>query len=317
MAVYSTIEERELKTFLKEYDVGNLTKYDGILEGIENTNYKISTSKKNYILTIFEKRVSAKDLPFFINLKNHLVKKKFSCPKPISNKKNITLSILKNKPCLLVSFLEGSKVKNVTNNHCEQVGEILCKLHIESGDFGEKRVNGMGLKEWENIFNKCSNLNNTNYNEFLRKIEKELIFLKANWPQKLPKGIIHADVFQDNVFFNNNKFSGLIDFYFSCNDFLSYDIALTINAWCFNNNGTINKEKFRSLIKGYENLRILEEREKKNLSILLRGSALRILLTRFHDSIFHAEGAYVKPKNPKEFENILNFHQNNNIIKYL
>ena len=317
MAVYSLIEEKELKEFLNEYDIGTLIKYNGILEGIENTNYEITTSKNKYILTIFEKRVNPKDLPFFIDLKNHLINKKFSCPEPIPNKKNKILNILKNKSCLLVSFLDGSKTNLITNKHCEQVGEIISKLHQSTKDFDKKRINGMGPEEWHNIFIKCKNFNDHKYKNLIRNIEKELFFLKVNWPKKLPEGIIHADAFQDNIFFKNNNFSGLIDFYFSCYDFLSYDIALTINAWCFNDNGTIDKSKVSSLIKGYENLRILTGEEKKFFSILLRGAAVRILLTRLHDSLFHPKGAFVKPKSPKEYENILNFHQNNNIIEYL
>jgi len=317
MAVYSPINEKELKNFLKKYDLGHLKKFEGILEGIENTNYKITTSKNIYILTIFEKRVSSEDLPFFIELKNHLYKKNFLCPQPIPNKEGKIINQIMNKSCVLISFLKGSKIKTVTNEHCNQVGKILSSMHFFTSDFLYKRPNSMGYSNWHKIFIKCKNLPSANYEKLLSIVENELFFLNKNWPLNLPRGIIHADVFQDNVFFVENKFSGLIDFYFSCFDFLAYDIALTINAWCFDSSEKFYESKFKSLIEGYEDKRKLENEEKKNLSILLRGAAIRILITRLHDQLFHLEGAFVEPKNPEEYVKILKFHQKNDIKKYL
>ena len=317
MAVYSIISELELKKFLLNYDIGDLLKLEGILEGIENTNYKITTTKNIYILTIFEKRVKSNDLPFFINLKKHLIQKNFLCPKPIANKKGIEISSLNNKSCLLTSYLEGSKNQIITPSHCQQVGEVLSSLHINTKDFQGERTNRMNYTEWHNIFTKCKTARSDKHANLFIIIENELFFLKENWPTNLPFGIIHADVFQDNVFFINNTFSGLIDFYFACNDFLSYDIALTINAWCFNAEGLFNIEKFKSLIKGYEATRTLSNEEKNLFSILLRGAAIRILLTRLHDQLFHQKGSFVQPKNPDEYEKILKYHQINNIISYL
>ena len=317
MAVYSPITNAELKNFLNDYNLGQLEKFEGILEGIENTNYKITTTKNIYILTIFEKRVNNEDLPFFINLKKHLFKKKFPCPQPIANKKGDLINYLKDKSCVLISYLEGSKTNNVSNYHCEQVGQLLSSLHQHTADFKERRINSMNYDQWENIFKKCKSSKNSNLENIFFLIEKELIFIKKNWPNNIPIGIIHADVFQDNVFFVNDKFSGLIDFYFACNDYLAYDIALTINAWCFDKNNEFIKERFMSLIKGYEINRVLNIDEKNLLSVLLRGASLRILLTRLHDQIFHQEGAFVKPKDPQEYIKILNFHQKNNVIDYL
>tara|TARA_Y100001970_G_C14242613_1_gene865850 strand:+ start:285 stop:1241 length:957 start_codon:yes stop_codon:yes gene_type:complete len=317
MAVYSPITKKELIVFLEQYNIGSLIKFEGILEGIENTNYKITTSKDIYILTIFEKRVDKKDLPFFINLKNHLVQKKFLCPKPISNKIGKNINIIKNKSCVLISYLQGKKVQSVSAKHCEQVGEKLSLLHEYGTDFKHIRENKMNYTQWQNIFSRCKTVKNNEYGNLFNFIERELIFLKENWPNSLPKGVIHADVFQDNVFFIDNNFSGLIDFYFSCTDYYAYDLALTINAWCFDYKRNFSQEKFMSLIKGYKINRNLSNEEIKSLSILSRGAAIRILLTRIHDKIFHTDGAYVEPKNPEEYEKILKFHQKNNLSSLL
>tara|TARA_B110000438_G_scaffold301994_1_gene358372 strand:- start:1380 stop:2336 length:957 start_codon:yes stop_codon:yes gene_type:complete len=317
MAVYSKVSKEELNLFLKEYDIGSLKSFESILEGIENTNYKIITSKDTYILTIFEKRVKSEDLPFFIELKKHLINKKFSCPKPISNKKGYIINIINNKLCVIISFLKGTQTENITNNHCREVGKILSSLHENTSDFKYKRVNSMSYVQWEKIYLKCRKYDNKIYKYLLNDIKKELSFLEKNWPTKLPMGIIHADVFRDNVFFIENKFSGLIDFYFACYDFLSYDIALTINAWCFDLHGKFYKDKFRSIISGYENHRYLIDEEKISLSILLRGAAIRILLTRLHDKLFHQKESFVEPKDPEEYIKILNFHQNVDVKNYI
>ena len=317
MAVYSHISKEVLENFLNEYQIGTLIKFEGILEGIENTNYKLETSKNTYILTIFEKRVNPDDLPFFIDLKNHLIKKNFICPKPIKNKDGKYINLLGNKYCVIISFLKGKQVSKIDGKHCSQVGKILALLHIESRDFLGKRKNTMDHNQWKNIFLKSKKIKINKFDGLMSDIDKELSYLEAAWPTDLPKGIIHADVFRDNVFFKDNRISGLIDFYFACNDFFSYDIALTINAWCFDDKFKFSKDNFLNLIYGYESLRPLIKEEKDHLSTLLRGAALRILLTRIHDYIFHPEGAYVKPKDPNEYLSILQFHQQNNLSKFL
>jgi len=315
MAVYSPINKEELSSFLTQYNIGTLQQFKGILEGIENTNYKIKTSQNFFILTIFEKRVNTQDLPFFIDLQNHLAKKEFKCPKPVPNREGQYINTINNKPCVIVSFLDGNKVDHVTINHCKQVGGVLSSLHKLAEDFDGTRANGLHQAQWRNLFQKCKKVPNHQYKEIIQPIEEELDFLDQQWPSDLPKGIIHADVFHDNVFFKNNVFSGLIDFYFSCNDFFAYEIALTINAWCFNNNGQFDFDKFQSLIDGYQIHRVLNGVEKNSMSILLRGATMRILLTRLHDQLYHPEGAFVIPKNPLEYFLILKFHQNNLIFK--
>ena len=316
MAVYSPINENELLSFLEQYDIGSLIKFEGILEGIENTNYKITTSQNDYILTIFEKRVAAKDVPFFINLKKHLAHKNFLCPKPINDIQGKNINTLKDKSCVLVSFLNGKKVIDVNETHCQQVGEVLASLHIQTEDFNERRLNSMSYIHWKDIFSKCKNYPNHNFMNIFPIIEEELLYLKNYWPNNLPNGIVHADVFKDNVFFQENIFSGLIDFYFSCNDFLAYDIALTINAWCFDENSLFNKNKYQALIKGYESHRKLTDEEKNSFSILLRGASIRILITRLHDQLFHPNNAFVNTKDPNEYLSILKFHQQINFREF-
>jgi len=316
MAVYSPITESELLSILKQYEIGSLIKFEGILEGIENTNYKITTSQNSYILTIFEKRVESKDIPFFINLKKHLARKNFLCPKPISDNKGKYINTIKNKSCVLVSYLSGKKITDVTETHCQQVGEILASLHLQTKDFNEKRLNSMSYIQWKNIFLKCKNYSNKNFIHILSIIEEELSYLKNHWPNNLPEGIIHADVFQDNVFFHKNIFSGLIDFYFSCNDFLAYDIVLTINAWCFDEQSYFNINKYQALITGYESQRKLTTKEKNSFSLLLRGASIRILITRLHDQLFRADDALVNPKDPNEYLAILKFHQKTNFREF-
>ena len=246
-------------------------------------------------------------MPFFIDLQNHLAEKKFKCPKPVPNREGQYINTINNKPCVIISFLDGNKVDQVTINHCKQVGEVLSSLHKLAEDFDGTRANGLHQAQWRNLFQKCKKVPNHQYKEIIQPIEEELDFLDQQWPSDLPKGIIHADVFHDNVFFKNNIFSGLIDFYFSCNDFFAYEIALTINAWCFNNNGQFDFDKFQSLIAGYQIHRVLNGAEKKSMSILLRGATMRILLTRLHDQLYHPEGAFVIPKNPLEYFLILKF----------
>ena len=311
MAVFTPIDKPTLEAFLDNYDLGKIKNFEGILEGIDNTNYKILTSNNYYILTIFEKRIQEKDLPFFINLQNHLAKKKFLNPKPIKNKEGKYISQIKNKPCVIMSFLEGSKTTKVSTNHCGQVGKQLAIMHEHTRDFLFSRQNSLQQKNWKILFEKFKNNKKNPYKNIFESIEKELDFLDQHWPKKLPFGVIHADVFQDNVFFINDVFSGIIDFYFACNDFFAYDLAICINAWCFEQNSVINSNKLTTLVNEYQKNKQLTEEEIVNLPILLRGATTRILLTRLYDQIYHPKDAFVKPKDPMEFYRILEFYQKN------
>ena len=314
MAVYTYITKEILLLFLKDYNIGNLESFENILEGVENTNYKIITSQNTFVLTIFEKRVNKQELPFFIKLQKHLSKKNIKCPNPIANKQGQYIQIIQNKPCVIMSFLDGEKINNVIPHHCYQVGELLANIHKLTNDFNAIRENNLHQTKWMDIFNKCKQAKDYRYNDLFEPIERELIYLKENWPKNLPKGIIHADVFQDNVFFINDSLSGLIDFYFSCNDFYAYELAIGINAWCFDEKVNFDQSKYTSMIKGYELIRNLSSKELIKLPILLRGAAMRFLLTRLHDKLYHQTKSYVTPKNPNEYFSILKFHQNNSLL---
>ena len=314
MAVYTPITKEKLSSFLKNYNIGSLENFKGVLEGVENTNYKIITSQDTFILTIFEKRVKEQELPFFIELQNHLSKKNIKCPSPISNRNDRYVNTIENKPCVLMSFLEGKKTDNSTSYHCHQIGELTAKIHLNSKDFTLTRNNGLHQKHWRDIFNKCQKSKDSRYGELYQVIEQELQYLDKKWPRNLPIGIIHGDIFPDNVFFIDSNVSGLIDFYFSCNDFYAYDLAITANAWCFDKKKSFKKENFDSLLKGYQQHVNISNDEKNHFNTLLRGAAMRFLVTRLHDQLYHPDGAMVVPKDPFEFFNILKWHQNNPIF---
>ena len=309
MAVYTKILKKNLEELISSYNIGNLTSFKGIEEGVENSNYRIKTSKGKYILTIFEKRVIKSELPFFIGLMNHLSKKRFKCPKPIKDRHGNYIRELKNKPCLIVSFIEGGWVKNINNNHCQQLGHYLAKLHIATKDFNLNRENNMGKNNWRRLYNNFKDKNKTKFNNIYKIIEKEIDTLNKRWPKQLSSGVIHADLFQDNFFFINDKFSGVIDFYFACNDFYVFELAICLNAWCFERDQSFNITKARSILKSYQKINPLNEEEKKYFPILSRGAALRFLLTRLNDLIYHNQKTLVKPKDPMEYLKILNFHQ--------
>ena len=314
MAVYTSVNKDELNHFLENYELGSFISHEGIVEGIENTNFKIITEKGNYILTIFEKRVNVEDVPFFMSLQKYLSEAGFACPLPIENKNKKIINKFSNKTAIIISFLEGKKVNEVKPMHCLQVGKMISNFQKITKNFSEKRRNGLHLNNWKLIFSKCLEVKDHNYIELISPIHNELEYLENNWPSALPQGIIHGDIFQDNVFFINNKLSGLIDFYFSCNDYYAYELALTTNAWCFSKQNLFLNENFESLIKGYTKLSKITNEEIKNFNILLRGAAIRILVTRLHDQLFHPAGAIVKPKDPLEYFNILKWHQENKIL---
>ncbi len=315
MAVFTKISKEEIEFFLKNYSIGNLISFEGIVKGTENTNFKIITSKNKYILTILEKRVEPEDLPFFMSLQNELVEHGFKCPKPIKNNNNVIINKLKNKNALIISFLDGENLSEIMPKHCYEVGMKIAEFTNITKTSKLSRVNSLDYKNWVKIYESCKKINDSSYEEYFRVLDKELIYLKNNWPINLPTAIIHADLFIDNVLFINNEISGIIDFYFSCNDFIAYELALTANDWCFNKDGKFNYENFNSLITGFYSSSSLNSDEKTAMNVLLRGAAVRILVTRLYDKIFHPDDALVELKNPEEYLKILKWHQKNNNIK--
>ena len=314
MAVFTKLEKNEIEDFLKDYSIGNLISFEGIIKGTENTNYKIITSKNKYILTILEKRVQPEDLPFFMDLQNKLAAHGFDCPLPVKNNKKSIINKLKDKNAVIITFLQGENLTNVMPEHCHELGLKIAQFTNITKNLNLSRPNSVGYKTWVSIYENFKNINNESYQEYFQILSKELIFLKNNWPINLPTAIIHADLFIDNILFIKNKISGIIDFYFSCNDFIAYELALTINAWCFNDDLTFNYKNYNSLMMGFENISSLNIEEKASMNVLLRGAAVRILVTRLYDKIFHPDDALVKLKDPKEYLNILKWHQQNTQI---
>ena len=245
MAVFTKLQEEEIKEFLKFYNLGQLEKYEGIIEGIENTNYKIVCNGTPYILTIFEKRVKEIDLPFFVELKLYLNENTFKCPKPLKDKNGKIINPLKNKKAIIISFIEGNKIDLPNNNNCKEVGYMIGDLHNLTSNFNQKRDNSLDINEWKNIFKKCESKNVEQFEEIIKELKSEILFIEKSWPKNLPSGIIHADLFKDNIFFKEEKIVGVIDFYFSCYHFFLYDISIVINDWCFEENGKVFKKEYK------------------------------------------------------------------------
>ena len=313
MAVYTKIDNEKIRKILSSYDLGKLNQFKGIEEGIENTNYFLSVENKKFILTIYEKRVKSEDLPFFSNLMSLLNKSNFKCPAPILNKQKKTITDFEGKKLMIVSFLEGKAKKNLSPLNCKSVGAEVAKMHKLTNDFKFTRENDLSVKSWRNLFDsvkdKCSKI----HKDLPKLIEENLTDVEKNWPKDLPRGIIHADLFHDNIFFLKDKFSGIIDFYFSCEDFFAFEIAICFNALCFDGlkeNLSFNVTKAKNFIDGYTSIRNLDEEEKNNIKVLSQGAALRFLLTRVFDALNTVEGAMVKIKDPIEYLKRLEFHKN-------
>jgi len=312
MAVYTKLSETDLKEFFSKYSVGKVQKHEEIKEGIENTNYFIQTEKGKFILTLYEKRVDEKDLPFFIGLMRNLFDKKFPSPEPIINKNGNYISEISNKKAAVVSFLDG-KAKQVLNPlDCYEVGVYTAKLHSITKNLISKRKNKLSVNSWREIYNRVKKDCSKIHPNLSNVIEKNLNEIEIDWPKNIPSGIIHADLFPDNIFFNKNKLSGIIDFYFSCNDYYAFEIAICLNALCFegkNENLSFNVTKAKKFIDGYSSVRILTDDEKKSLKVLCKGAAIRFLLTRVFDYLNLIEGALVKIKDPIEYLKRLEFHE--------
>lgn len=309
MAVYTEVTADDLNEFIAGYGIGSVLTFKGIAEGVENTNYLLQTEGGNFILTLYEKRVHAEDLPFFIGLMDHLAAKGIDCPRPVHDRDGRALNTLCGRPAAMVSFLQGLSLKRPTPAHCGAVGVALADLHSAAADFTGFRANALALKGWRDLAEKCAPGSDVVAPGLEATIWAELEFLEAHWPTDLPAGVIHADLFPDNVFFLGDRLSGLIDFYFACNDFLAYDLAITLNAWCFEADGALNTTKARQMLAGYASHRRLEAAEIAALPILCRGSALRFLLTRLYDWRNQIDGALVQPHNPLPFLQRLRFHQ--------
>ncbi|ODS00754.1 homoserine kinase [Methyloceanibacter methanicus] len=309
MAVYTDVSDQELEDFIASYDIGTLTSFKGIAEGVENTNYLIHTDTSPFILTLYEKRVRSEDLPYFLSLMEHLAAAGITCPLPVRDREGRILRELAGRPAALISFLEGVWIRRPGIVHCAELGTALAKFHLAGLDFPMHRDNDLSLPGWRSLLEDLRGAADTVIPGLQDEIAGELAFLDAHWATDLPVGVIHADLFPDNVFFLGEKLSGFIDFYFACNDMMAYDLAVCLNAWCFEPDASFNVTKARAMLQAYEKVRPLTGPELEALPLLARGAALRFLLTRTYDLLNTDANALVKTKDPREYLRKLRFHQ--------
>ena len=309
MAVYTDITEGELGAFLKEYSLGELLSYKGIAEGSENSNFLLHTSSGAYILTLYEKRVESADLPFFLGLMEHLAKKGISCPLPVHRRDGQVIGQLAGRPAAVITFLEGMWMRRPTVAHCREVGKALASLHLAGADFPLSRENALGIEGWRKLWGGARARADEVEPGLAAEVDRDFAELGRRWPAALPAGIIHADLFPDNVFFLGDRLSGLIDFYFACNDLFAYDVATGLNAWCFEKDHAFNLTKGAALLSGYQSVRPLSTAEKQALPVLARGSALRFMLTRLYDWLTIPDGTLVQKRDPAEYIRKLRFHR--------
>ena len=312
MAVYTKINKKDISYINKKFEIEKIISFKGIKQGIENTNYLLRSKNKKFILTIFEKRVSQKEIPFFMKLMDRLNNSKINCPKPQKNKSGSYLIRIKNKTACIVSFLKGKDKKSLNLKNCHEVGKMIAEIHLSTKKMNIARKNSLGIK-FLNPLLKSINFKSSKFTNVEKFLKINLKDIKMKWPKKLPNGIIHGDLFIDNIFFKNNKLSGIIDFYFAANDYFMYEIAICVNALCFDKRKSkflINKDKVKNLIKGYESVKKVSIKEKKSLNILCRGAAMRYFLTRLFDYSNTPKSALIKIKDPREYYQKLVIHNN-------
>ncbi len=342
MAVFTPLTHNQIENVLRDYSIGSLVEFEGILQGVDNTNYKIKTTNGKYILTIFESRIDPNDIPFFLNFMSHLKTNGIVCPQPIllsslpesrrdskaiqnmdspridavnSGNDGNCVSFINDKPACIFTFLEGNNLTqgDITPALCGELGTLLARLHIAGQSFAQSRVNSMGYNAWTTRIHKVGPQANTIMPNLENLLNTELDFLKTHWPEHLPVGNIHADLFPDNVFQKDGHLYGVIDFYFAATDYLAYDLAIVMNAWCFAD-GKLNIERWNALHTSYENVRPLSAQEKESFHIMARGAAMRFIASRLYDLVFHDTKNQVTPKNPMEYIKILKYHMNNKVF---
>lgn len=310
MAVYTHVDDKTLAAFLANYDVGHATSFKGIAEGVENSNYFLETEKARFVLTLYEKRARPDDLPFFLDLMEYLAQAGVPSPLPVRDKNGKALQQLSGKPACMISFLSGVSVEDPDNNHCAAVGSMLADMHNAAASFPLTRQNDLTISGWRALADKTLSGADAVQEGLAREISDEMDFLEKNWPVGLPTGIIHADLFPDNILFTDHRITGVIDFYFGCTDMLAFDLAVCINAWCFDQKLLFVPERAKRLTEMYDVGRTMTGGEVNALPVLCRGAAMRFLLTRLYDWLNPVEGAVVRPKDPLEYLTCLKFHQN-------
>jgi homoserine kinase type II len=309
MAVYTDMTDEELSGLLADYDLGQALSLKGVAEGVENSNFLLETEAGRYFLTVYERRVKADDLPFFLELLAWIAARGFPSATPIPDRAGRLLGSVRGKPCAIVSFLSGLAVRRPTAAHCREAGAGLAQLHLAAQGFPRTRANDLGQAAWAPLFAGLKRAAEDLKPGLAATISSDLELFAARWPKGLPEGVIHADFFPDNVFFKQGKFAGAIDFYFACVDAFAYDIAVALNAWCFEADGSFNITSARQLVAGYESLRPLSDLERSALPVLAHGAAMRFFLTRLADWGATPAGALVRPKDPLEYERKLAVHR--------
>ena len=309
MAVYTHVSREELATFLDAYSLGDLLDYEGVTQGIENTNYFVFTSTGRYVLTLFEQRVAREDLPFFIDYMAHLSSRGLDAPRPIADRNGDVLRTLCDRPAIIISFLDGAGPESFGPEECRKVGALTAWMHVNAEDFAGYRKNALDLEGWRTLADKCRERADELADGVAALIDNELDFLSRQWPDNLPTAVVHADLFPDNIFFLGAELSGVIDFYFACTEAMAYDLAITLSAWAGENGWS--QANALAMLEGYQSIRPLSDAERRALPILLRGAALRFLLTRLHDWLHQVESAQVAVKDPTPYRDLLLFHRNN------
>ena len=309
MAVYTEVGDDELTAFVAEYDIGEAVSCKGIAEGIENSNYALATAGGNYILTLYEKRVDPDDLPFFLGLMEHLAGAGIACPTPLHGRDGKALRQLCGRPAAIITFLDGMWPRRPTPEHAAELGRALAELHLAGADFPMSRANGLSVASWRPLVARAGDRVDEVEPGLAGELAGELDVLEAAWPDGLASGVIHADLFPDNVFFRDGRLTGIIDFYFACNDMFAYDVAVCLNAWCFEPDRSFNITKARRLLTAYGKVRHFSDDELAALPLLARGSAMRFLATRLFDWLHTPADALVRRKDPLEYLAKLRFHQ--------
>jgi homoserine kinase type II len=309
LAVYTEVPDDEMAAFVARYGIGDLLAAKGIAEGVENSNFLLHTTQGFFILTLYEKRVNPDDLPFFLGLMQHLAARGLICPQPVKDSRGEMLGRLAGRPAAIVTFLDGLSVRRPTATHCHELGRGLALLHQAGSDFELERINALSVPGWRPLVEQAGAAADKVSAGLAGRVASELAVHETSWPEGLPRGVIHADLFPNNVFFIQNKLSGLIDFYFACTDAFAYDLAICLNSWCFEADASFNLTKGQAMLAGYESVRPLTAAEVEALPQLCRGSALRFLLTRLVDWLNVPPGALVKPHDPLEYDRKLAFHQ--------
>ena len=309
MAVYTDISDDELATLLADFNIGHAIAFKGIAEGVENSNFLLETDVGRYILTLYERRVRADDLPYFLNLLTWLADHGFPSARPVADREGRTLKTVRGKPAAIVEFLIGISARRPTAAHCREAGAGLARLHLAGQGYPGRRENGLGQAAWGPLFAGLWDAAEGLKPGLVDTIRADLDYLGRDWPRDLPTGVIHADFFPDNVFFRDGKFAAAFDFYFACDDAYAYDLAVALNAWCFEQDGSFNLTAGRAMLAGYQAHRPLSVEERAALPILAHGAAMRFFLTRLNDWGATPAGALVRPKDPLEYERKLAVHR--------